>query len=330
MDHRAIVMRRCGGPEVLVEERRETPVLRAGEVRIRMLAAAVNHSDLEIRAGNWPILREPKFPYVPGLEVVGEVIACGDGVTDLRVGERVTTMMQGLGGVRAERDGGYAEVVSAAAASCARIGSDLDPQVVAAIGLAGVTAHQGLSRAGRVSAATRVCITGAGGGVGSVAVALSAGRGADVIAVASRPTQVDYLKSLGARRVIVARTAAELEAQLEPNAADVVLDAVAGPLFAPLVRALAPYGGYCLVGAIAGGDVAFDAWQLLGGARLTGYSSEDLDGASLCAAMSELQEQLRNGRLAPPEMTVVPLAEAARAHAQLEQKKVSGRVVLVP
>lgn len=76
-----------------------------GEIRIRSLASAVNRSDLEIRAGNWTIRREPKFPYVPGLEVVGDVVECAAGL-DIRVGDREWTMMQGLGGVRAERDGG--------------------------------------------------------------------------------------------------------------------------------------------------------------------------------------------------------------------------------
>ncbi len=71
---RAIVMRRTGPPEVLaVEEVALAPLVR-GEVRLRSLASAINHSDLQIRAGNWPITREPRFPYVPGLEVVGEVI----------------------------------------------------------------------------------------------------------------------------------------------------------------------------------------------------------------------------------------------------------------
>jgi NADPH:quinone reductase-like Zn-dependent oxidoreductase len=75
MKSRAVVMRRFGGPEVLVLEEVELPALRAGEIRLRALASAVNHSDLEIRAGNWTIRREPKLPYVPGLEVVGDVVA---------------------------------------------------------------------------------------------------------------------------------------------------------------------------------------------------------------------------------------------------------------
>ncbi len=110
---RAVVMRRTGPPEVLAVEEVTLSPLARGQVRLRALASAVNHSDLEIRAGNWPIRREQRFPYVPGLEVVGEVVEVAPDVRGLAVGDRAWTVMQGLGGVRAERDGGYAEHVTA-------------------------------------------------------------------------------------------------------------------------------------------------------------------------------------------------------------------------
>jgi NADPH2:quinone reductase len=107
----AVVMRQYGQPGVLHLERAALPPLAADEIRVRMLAAAINHSDLEIRAGTWPILRPDPFPYTPGLEVVGDVVEIGSAVSRVPVGERVVTMMQGLGGVRARRPGGYAEYV---------------------------------------------------------------------------------------------------------------------------------------------------------------------------------------------------------------------------
>lgn len=122
---RAIVMRRTGGPEVLAVEEVSLAPLAPGEARLRALASAVNHSDLEVRAGNWPIRREPRFPYVPGLEVVGEVVEVADDVRAFAVGDRAWTTMQGLGGVRAERDGGYAEYVTVAADALAASRGDL-------------------------------------------------------------------------------------------------------------------------------------------------------------------------------------------------------------
>src|SRR6476469_3687375 len=98
MQTNAIVMRRVGPPEVLNLERIDLAPLEPGEVRIRALASAVNHSDLEIRAGNWTIRREPAFPYVPGLEVVGDIVEVASDAESFQVGDRVWTAMQGLGG----------------------------------------------------------------------------------------------------------------------------------------------------------------------------------------------------------------------------------------
>src|SRR5436305_10757099 len=137
-------MREYGGPDVLRLDEVDVPAPGPGDVRIRTLAAAVNHSDLEIRAGNWPVRRDPPFPYVPGLEAVGEVVEVGEGVASVAVGAHVVTMMQGMGGVRSERAGGYAEHVTVGADAVAALPADVDPLAVAALGLAAVTAYEGL------------------------------------------------------------------------------------------------------------------------------------------------------------------------------------------
>ncbi|MFY0577084.1 quinone oxidoreductase family protein [Cystobacter fuscus] len=301
MKSRAVVMRRTGPPEVLrVEELALVPLAR-GEVRLRSLASAINHSDLEIRVGNWPILRQARFPYVPGLEVVGEVVEVADDVRGFAVGERAWTTMQGLGGVRAERDGGYAEYVTVSADVLAPLPADLDAVRFASIGLAGVTALEAMRRLGPPGGKT-LLVSGATGGVGAVAVEIGRALGADVVALERGSPSPP------------------------PGSVDAVLDGVAGPLFPTLVSALRPTGRYCLVGAAAGGEVSFDVWSLLDGRVLTGYSTETLDGDVLRAATRELLAL----RLPPPPTTVLPLAEAARAHELLERREVRGRVVLVP
>ncbi len=83
--------------------RNSSAPLAAGEIRIRSIASAVNYSDLQIRAGHWPVRKADPFPYVPGLEVVGDVIEVGGAVDGVRVGDRVIAMMQGLGGARTAR-----------------------------------------------------------------------------------------------------------------------------------------------------------------------------------------------------------------------------------
>jgi NADPH2:quinone reductase len=295
---RAVVMRRTGGPDVLaLEDVTLAPLapLAPGEVKLRALASAINHSDLEIRAGAWTIRREPRFPYVPGLEVVGEIVELGRDVTALAVGQRAWTTMQGLGGVRAERDGGYAEHVTVAASVLAPLPADVDPVAFAALGLAGVTAFGGMQRLGDLRGKTLV-VTGATGGVGAVAAPLGQALGATVIALG----RGDDAPAAGT--------------------VDAILDGVGGPLFPALVASLRGHGRYCVVGATAGADVGFDLWSLLDGRALTGYSTEDLDGPALRVAT----EALLAARLPPPPTTVLPLAEAARAHAP------RGRVVLVP
>jgi NADPH:quinone reductase len=295
---RVVELHRTGPPDVLTVGVRTLAPLASGEARVRVLASAINHSDLRIRAGDWAIRKPSPFPYVPGLETVGVVAEVASDVTSVRPDDRVWTMMQGLGGVRAERDGGYAEHVTVAATSLAPLPTDRDPIELAALGLAAVTAIESLRRVGDVRGKT-VAISGTTGGVGAVAV--------------------DVARALGATVVSLTRST-----PLAPASVDAVVDGVGGPLFAMLVAGLRPGGRYCMYGAAAGGDVMFDAWGLLDDRVLTGYSSEALDGDALRRAT------LLAMKLPAPPVTVMPLAEAARAHALLESRALHGRVVLVP
>jgi NADPH:quinone reductase len=189
----AIVMREYGPPSVLAYVQVSLPPLAPDEVRIRTIVSAVNHTDLEIRAGNWPIQKPDPFPYVPGVEVLGDVEEVGEAVREVHPGDRVLTMMQGLGGVRATRPGGYAEYVSVSEAVVAPVPAELDLHEMAAIGLVGVTAYEGLRRIGPL-AGRRIAITGAAGGVGSLATAIARAQGASVIGVISRYEQADYVR----------------------------------------------------------------------------------------------------------------------------------------
>ena len=209
--------------------------------------------------------------------------------------------MQGLGGVRALRDGGYAEMVTVAASVLAPLPPTIDPVQFAAIGLAGVTAREAMRRLGELDGKTLI-VTGSTGGVGAVAVHIG--------------------RSLGANVVALDRTSAPPRA----NSADAILDVVGGAMFPHLVAALRPHAGYCMVGAAASADVTFDLWSLLDGRSLTGYSTEDLDGHALGVTTRELLEM----KLPSPALTVIPLTDAARAHEFLESRAARGRVVLVP
>jgi NADPH2:quinone reductase len=282
---------------------------------------------LEIRAGNWPVRKPDAFPYTPGVEVVGEVQEVGNAVQDIRRGDRVITMMQGLGGVRAERRGGYAEYVTVGAETVAVIPTEIDPVRMAALGLVGVTAYEGLRRIGQL-AGQCILVTGAAGGVGSAAVAIAHAQGASVVGLVARASQAEYVLGLGANEVIVAPRGDP--PQLAPESVNGVLDCVGGDLFRPCVAALRPGGVLSLVGAVGGGEVTFDAWQLIQPVTLTGYSTETLDGSTLRQAVAALSTWLGTEVIQPPDFQSVPLAEARHAHERLEQGGVHGRILLVP
>jgi NADPH2:quinone reductase len=322
----AIVMREYGGPEVLHFEQVPLAALSPGEIRLRSVASAINHSDLEIRCGNWPIRRADPFPYTPGLEVVGEVAEIGPGVTDFAVGDRVITMMQGLGGVRALRPGGYAEYVVVEASAAAVVPAGIDPLEMAALGLASVTAFEGLRKIGSLEN-RRIIVTGAAGGVGSAAVAIAKAQGAQVVGIVSRAEQAPYVRSLGAADTLTPHDIAN--GALGAETFDGVLDAVAGNAFVAYVTALRRGGVLSLVGAVGGSNVSFDAYRLLE-VTLTGYSSESLNGPALRGAIASIAAFLKAGAILAPARTLLPLSEAAAAHASLEQHQVHGRVLLIP
>jgi len=327
MRSHAVHIERYGSPEVLTYFEAEQASLAAHEIRIKTLAAAVNHTDLKIRAGLWPVRKPNPFPYVPGVETVGVIEEVGEAVHGWVPGQPVITMMQGLGGVRAERPGGYAEFVTVDADSVAPIPADVDPVGMAALGLVGVTAFHGLKKLGQIDG-KRILITGAAGGIGSAATAIARVRGACVVGLISRADQSDYVRSLGADEVIVA--ARGKPPTLAPESIDGVLDAVAGDVFNACVQALRPGGVLCLVGAVGGGDVGLDTWQLIRPVSLTGYSTESLDGAALREAIDALAHWLRAQAIRPPSHQSMPLSAASRAHQLLEKGGVSGRVLLMP
>jgi NADPH:quinone reductase len=324
----AVVMRRYGPPDVLEYTEVSLPAVGRDEVRIRCIASAVNHTDLEIRSGNWPVQKPEPFPYIPGVEVVGDVEEVGEAVQKVRPGDRMITMMQGLGGVRGTRAGGYAEYVTVAADVLAPVPSGVNPYDMAAVGLVGVTAYEGLRRLGPL-AGRRIVVTGAAGGVGSAATVIARDQSASVIAVISRSEQADYVRALGADEVVIT-SKDDLTSSLKSESVDGVLDAVGGDLFGPCVAALRSGSTLSLVGAVGGSEVKFDAFELTRPVTLTGYSSENLDGESLSRAVAVLGELLLRGRIRAPARQTMPLAEAARAHALLEQGGVTGRVLLVP
>ena len=184
--------------------------------------------------------------------------------------------------------------------AAAPVPDNVDPFAAAALGLAAVTAHQGMERLGTLDGC-RIAITGAAGGVGSAAVAIAAAEGAHVVAIVRDAARAEQLHRIGAAEVV------DDTSQLSTQSLHGVLDTVAGPLFEPLVQALIDAGVYSLVGAVGGERVSFDAWELFRPVTLNGYSSEDLDGSSLRQAAADSFTLLQEGKLTPPPWHTIPL-----------------------
>ena len=329
MTEHAVEIDRYGGPEELVWREVTRPPLGDDEVRIRTLFAAVNRADIEIRRGEWRVLQDDPFPYTPGLEVVGVIDAVGAGVTGgVRAGDRAITMMQRLGGIWGERPGGYGEFVVVRADAVATFADGVDAEIVAALGLAAVTAAEGLARLA-LDPGARVVIHGASGGVGSAAIALASARGAEVIAVLPRAGKDDYVRALGAAHVVHLDDAPLAQA-LGARSVDAVLETTGERTFADSAAVLRRGGRLCLVGALTGPALTLSAWDLIQELTLTGWSSENLTGDGLRENVAAIVELVRAGGLPAPAIERFALADAAQAHRRIEAGDLQGRALLVP
>ncbi len=248
---RAAVCHENGPPGVVRVEDIPSPELGAGQVRVRIAAAAVNFPDVLLIAGTYQITAPT--PFVPGSELAGVVVEVGQGVVgagvdDLAVGDRV----MGTGLV-----GAFAEEVVLSVDAVRRIPPGVDLSVAAAFGVAHRTAYHVLRSVARVQPGDELVVLGAGGGVGLAAVQLGRHLGATVTAVASSPEKLEAATACGATHLIDHRSGdqAGLRQQLRelvPGGTDVVIDPVGGDLAEPALRSLHWGGRFVTVGYASG------------------------------------------------------------------------------
>lgn len=291
-------------PPVFVYEDAPQPEPRAGEVLIRVHAAAVTPTELEW-APTWTTRAgEPRpFPIVLGHEFSGEVGAVGPDVTGVAAGDAVFGMNDWF------RDGAQAEYCIARATEVAPKPRSVDHVRAAVVPISALTAWQGLIERARLVAGQRVLVHGASGGVGVFAVQLAKRRGAQVIATASA-SNLDFVRGLGADQVIDYR--AERFEDLVREL-DVVLDTVGGETLARSWDVLKPGGK--LVSIAASGERARerrdqDAFFIVEGNR---------------TQLEEIARLIDAGELRPVVGAVFPLARAGKAY---EHKTVHGKTVL--
>ncbi|WP_327255067.1 NADP-dependent oxidoreductase [Streptomyces sp. NBC_01244] len=303
---RAIVVSQWGGPEVLTETELDRPEPGMGEILVRVHAAGVNPVDWKTRASGALIPWGP-VPAV-GWDVSGTVEAVGPGVTMFQPGDEVFGMPR-----FPVQAGGYAEYVTATARHFTRKPAAINHVQAAALPLAALTAWQALTDTAGVRPGQRVLVHAAAGGVGHFAVQIAKALGAYVIGTASAAKH-EVLRSLGADELIDYRTTAFEDVVAD---VDVVIDAIGGDYGTRSLKVLRP-GGH-LITLNGPDDVPADAEGFH-----TGWTLVEPDYAGLKAIAALVAE----GRLRPVIDTVLPLAEAAKAHEIGEQGRTTGKIVL--
>ncbi|ALO06128.1 Zinc-containing alcohol dehydrogenase quinone oxidoreductase [Streptomyces venezuelae] len=303
---RAVVVEQWGGPENLVEREVERPEPGLNEVLVRVQAAGVNPVDWKTRAGG-ALIEWGAVPAV-GWDVSGTVEAVGPGVGIFRPGDEVFGMP-----LFPRQAGGYAEYVVAPARHLAPKPASLTHVEAAALPLAALTAWQALVDAADVRPGERVLVHAAAGGVGHFAVQIAKARGAYVIGTASAAKH-DLVRELGADEVIDYR-----EHRFEDVVAgvDVVLDGLGGETARRSLTVLREGGRLITLpgpdDVPAAPDGVLAAWVLVEPDHL---------------GLREIAALVEQGRLRPVVDTVLPLAEAAKAHEIGERGRTTGKIVL--
>jgi NADPH:quinone reductase-like Zn-dependent oxidoreductase len=272
-----------------------TPEPVSGEVLVAVEAASVNGFDLSVAAGYvWDMLPH-EFPVVLGRDLVGTVTALGDGVEDFSVGDRVAGVIPGVD--LGPRTGALAESVAVPAGALTHVPAGVDAQQAAVVGLAGIAAHDAFE-ALKIQAGESVLVSGATGGVGSIAVQLAARAGATVIATARPGDEEQYVRGLGAEHTVdwSGDLAAAVNA-IAPDGVDKALHFAGDPAaIAQLVR--------------PGGTVASTL-----GATAESLGREDITVAAIMAAatadkLARLLELVAAGTLRVNVETALPLERA--------------------
>jgi tumor protein p53-inducible protein 3 len=322
---RAIVVRAPGGPEQLDLARVPAPELTPGTVEIEVKACALNRADLLQRRGHYPPPQGASE--ILGLECAGVVRSVAPDVAGIELGSRVMALLAG---------GGYAERAVVSAGLVMPIPKGFSFAQAAAIPEAFLTASEALFTLGAVGPGQLVLIHAAASGVGTAALQLAKLVGARVIACASTPEKLEFLRKLGADVVVNHRQedfAQRCLEQSDGRGVDVILDFVGGAYAERHQTCLAVAGRWIVIGLLGGAQAKLDLaavlrrrWQLLG----LVMRSRPL--ADKCAIVERFQSrflpEFARARLAPQLDRLYPWSEVRAAHERMEQNQNQGKIVL--
>ncbi len=305
--------------------RMEPDELSPGNVTLRVVWSCVNYKDALAVTGRGRILR--RFPLNAGIDAAGLVLASED--SRFQPGARVLVHGMGLG---ESHDGGFAERLRIPGDWIVPLPAGLTLRESMALGTAGFTAALAVVRMellGQRPELGPIVVTGASGGVGSIAVSLLAGRGYAVIACSGRPEHEAYLRALGAASVTSPDGLALGTRPLESARFGGVIDNVGGPLLAGLLRHVAPWGQVACIGMAGSPELTASVFPLiLRGVSLVGVSSANCPMPLRHEVWQRLGADLKPAHLAEIASRVVPLAEVLEAAPLLVERKAHGRLLV--
>jgi len=319
---RAVEISEPGGPEVLRPCTRPVPEPGPGQVVLKLAYAGVNRPDALQRAGMYA--PPPTASDLPGLEGAGEVVALGEGVSGLALGDQVCALLPG---------GGYAEYVATPAAHCLPVPDGMDLKQAACLPETFFTVWSNVFQRGGLRAGERFLIHGGSSGIGTTAIQLAREFGARAFVTVGSADKARACEALGAERAIIYREEDFVEVMRAEGGADLILDMVGGLYIPRNFRALADDGRLVQIAFLQGAKVEVNFNDLMR-RRLTMTGStlrpqSDLAKARIADDLrAHVWPLLSSGRVAPVMDSEFALEEAAAAHARMEKGAHIGKIVL--
>lgn len=321
----AIAVREPGGPDVLVAREQPVPTPGNGEILVKVAAAGVNRPDILQRQGHYP---PPKgATEIPGLEIAGEVVRIGPGVTRWQIGDQVMALVVG---------GGYAEYCLAFASHTLPVPPKLSVIEAAAIPETFFTVWHNVFERGRLAAGETLLVHGGSSGIGTTAIQLGKAFGARVIVTAGTAEKCDACRRLGADLAInyKAEDFVALSKQAtQGRGVELILDMVGGDYVGRNYEAAAVEGRIVQIAFQASSKVTLDLMRLMlkrlthTGSTLRARAVDD-KAAIARAVERHVLPLLTSGRVKPPIDSTFPLGQANAAHARMESGKHIGKIVL--
>ena len=319
---RAIEITKPGGPEVLQMTQRPMPTAGHGQVVLKVAYAGVNRPDALQRAGMYA--PPPTASDLPGLEASGTIVAIGDGVAGLSIGDQVCALLPG---------GGYAEYVMTPAAHCLSVPEGLSLKEAACLPETFFTVWSNVFTRGGLKAGERFLVHGGSSGIGTTAIQLANAFGARVFATAGSAEKCAACVALGAEKAINYKEEDFVEVMKAEGGADLILDMVGGDYIPRNVKVLANDGRLVQIAFLQGPVVELNfAMMMMKRLTITGSTlrpQSDLAKARIAQDLREVVWPLiASGKIKPVMDSNFDFSEAADAHARMESSGHIGKIVM--